>query len=109
MKRQQNFWRIVSDQSRESIMIRSPDAIQPLLPICAVVAGNNMTVTSVRQQSRRPFLPIEIDHQARGSPEYSTTTVLLRHHQCSVCQASVSLVMIVLQPGVNGKVYFSGP
>src|SRR3546814_7591130 len=36
MKRQQNFWRIVSDQSRESIMIRSPEAIQPLLPICAV-------------------------------------------------------------------------
>src|SRR3546814_1891569 len=53
MKRQQNFCRIVSDQSRESIMIRSPEAIQPLLPICAVVAGNNMTVTSERQQSRR--------------------------------------------------------
>src|SRR3546814_4826327 len=74
MKRQQNFWRIVSDQSRESIMIRSPEAIQPFLPICAVVAGNNMTVTSERQQSLRLFLPIEIDHKARGSPEYSSTT-----------------------------------
>src|SRR3546814_3090061 len=104
LKRQQNFWRIVSDQSRESIMIRSPEAIQPFLPICAVVAGNNMTVTSERQQSLRLFLPIEIDHKARGSPEYSSTTELLRQHPCYFGHADVERDMIVRQPGMNGQI-----
>src|SRR3546814_14138535 len=89
-------------------MIRSPEAIQPLLPICAVVAGNNMTVTSERQQSRRLFLPIEIDHKARGSPEYSSTTELLRQHLCYFGHADVERDMIVQQTGMNGKVYVGG-
>src|SRR3546814_12927005 len=90
-------------------MIRSPEAIQPLLPICAVVAGNNMTVTSERQQSRRLFLPIEIDHKARGSPEYSSTTELLRQHLCYFGHADVERDMIVPQTGTHGKVNVGGP
>src|SRR3546814_20184285 len=89
-------------------MIMSPEAIQLLLPICAVVAGNNMTVTSERQQSRRLFLPIEIDHKARGSPEYSSTTALLRQHLCYFGHADVERDMIVPQTGMTGKVSVCG-
>src|SRR3546814_16111872 len=85
-------------------MIMSPEAIQLLLPICAVVAGNNMTATSERQQSRRLFLPIEIDHKARGSPEYSSTTALLRQHLCYFGHADVERDMIVQQTGMHGRV-----
>src|SRR3546814_19586995 len=105
MKRQQNFCRIVSDQSRESIMIRSPEAIQPLLPICAVVAGHNMTVTSDRQQSRRLFLPLENDHKARGSPDLSNTTESPRQHLCYYGKAVFEPDNIVQQAGPQGKLY----
>src|SRR3546814_15438366 len=67
-----------------------------------------MTVTSERQQSRRLFLPIEIDHKARGSPEYSSTTELLRQHLCYFGHADVERDMIVQQTGMNGKVYVGG-
>src|SRR3546814_4268740 len=83
---------------------------------CALVTGvqtcalpiYNMTVTSERQQSRRLFLPIEIDHKARGSPEYSSTTELLRQHLCYFGHADVERDMIVQQTGMNGKVYVGG-
>src|SRR3546814_15312744 len=67
-----------------------------------------MTVTSERQQSRRLFLPIEIDHKARGSTEYSSTTELLRQHLCYFGHADVERDMIVQPTGMNGQVYVVG-
>src|SRR3546814_8123688 len=51
---------------------------------------------------------MEIDHKARGSPEYSSTTELLRQHLCYFGHADVERDMIVQQTGMNGKVYVGG-